>query len=290
MRLCLFNGRRVGVLTEPSALVDVTAAVPGWSDDPLSGWFRRLCRDLRAVRPALEAAATGGTPVDLASVTLDAPVLNPSKVVAAAMNYAAHREEMEARADRSNLAWRMEFDVFLKAPSSIVGPSDPVELPDVGDADVHHECELAFVIGTGGRDIPAADALAHVAGYTTLIDVTVRGPGDRSRRKSYDTFSPTGPWLVTSDEVPDPQALTIDLTVNGDARQHVHTGDMLVSVADIVAYASSVMTLVPGDVVCTGAPPGVGPIVAGDLMRTSITGLGSMEIAVVTAGERERAR
>lgn len=288
MKICLFDGHRVGVVTPRSTVVDVTSAVPGWRDDPLADFFVRLCRDFGTVRPAIEAAAAAGagTEIDLGSVTLAAPVLNPSKVVAAAMNYAAHRTEMEIRPDRSGLAWRMEFDVFLKAPSSIVGPTGPVVLPDVGDNEVHHECELAFVVGRGGRDIPVADALDHVMGYTTLVDVTVRGPGDRSRRKSYDTFSPTGPYLVTRDEVPDPQALTVDLTVGGEARQHVHTGEMLVSVAEIIAYASSIMTLVPGDLFCTGAPPGVGPIVAGDTMRTAISGLGSMEIPVVAAGAR----
>jgi len=287
MRLCLYDGHRVGIVTSEHGLVDVTAAVPGWSDDPLSDFFVRLCRDFDSVKAQLEAEARRGEELPLTAVRLGPPVLNPSKVVAVAMNYAAHRAEMEGRADRSNLAWRMEFDVFLKAPSSIVGPEDTVALPDVGDNEIHHEGELAFVVGTGGRDIAAADALDHVVGYTTMIDITVRGPGDRSRRKSYDTFSPTGPYLVTADEIGDPQALTIDLSVGGETRQHVDTKDMLVPVREIIAYASSIMTLVPGDVFCTGAPPGVGPIVPGDVMRTEIDRIGVMEIPVVarpTAG------
>lgn len=281
MKLCLYNGRRVGLLRSEQELVDVTSAIPGWSDDPLADFFVRLCRDFDDVRPDIEVAAGRTSPVPLSSVRLDAPVLNPSKVVAAAMNYAQHRAEMEGRADRSGLDWRMDFDVFLKAPSSIVGPADSVVLPDVDSAEVHHECELAFVIGAGGRDIPAERALEHIVGYTILVDVTVRGPGDRSRRKSYDTFSPTGPYLVTSDEVRDPQDLTIDLTVDGEKRQHVYTGDMLVPVREIVAHASKIMTLQPGDVFCTGAPPGVGPIVAGNVMRSEIAGIGTMETPVV---------
>lgn len=282
VKLCLFNDRRVGVVTAADSLVDVTSAVPGWSGDPLSDFFVRLCRDFDALRPTLEAEVEAGPEVRLADVRLDAPVLNPSKIVAAAMNYAAHRSEMEGRGDRSGLEWRMEFDVFLKAPSSIVGPGTPVELPEVGDNEIHHECELAVVIGTGGRHIAASAALDHVLGYTTVIDVTVRGPGDRSRRKSYDTFSPIGPFLVTGDEIPDPQAVEIELTVGGETRQKVNTADMLVPVAEIIAYASQIMTFVPGDVLCTGAPPGVGPIVPGDLMVTHLSGIGSMEIPVAS--------
>jgi len=280
VRVCLFDERRVGVLASDGSLVDVTSAVPGWSPDPLSGFFVRLCRDFTDVRPAMERAAVSGPTIRLDEVRLLAPVLNPSKVIAAAMNYAAHRTEMEQRADRSNLDWRMEFDVFLKAPSSIIGPQDAVDLPDVGDVEIHHECELAVVIGAGGSDIAPEHALEHVLGYTTLIDVTVRGPGDRSRRKSYDTFSPLGPWLVTPDELPDPQAVDITLTIGGEIRQRVNSRDMLVPVADVIAHASRIMTLVPGDVICTGAPPGVGPIIAGDVMQTCLSSIGTMSVPV----------
>jgi 2-keto-4-pentenoate hydratase/2-oxohepta-3-ene-1,7-dioic acid hydratase in catechol pathway len=282
MKLCLFDGRRVGVVRADTSLVDVSAVVPGWSADPLSCFFNRLCRDFDELRPVLEQAAADGPAMSLTDVRLSAPVLNPSKLIAAAMNYGAHRTEMEQRSDRSNIEWRMEFDVFLKAPSSIIGSADRVELPDVGDAEIHHECELALVIGTAGRDIAPDEALRHVVGYTTLIDVTVRGPGDRSRRKSYDTFSPTGPFLVTRDEVPDPQDVDIELVIGGETRQLVNTRDMLVPVTELISYASQIMTLLPGDVICTGAPPGVGPIVAGDVMETRLSGLGSMSIPVVT--------
>jgi 2-keto-4-pentenoate hydratase/2-oxohepta-3-ene-1,7-dioic acid hydratase in catechol pathway len=280
MKLCLFDERRVGVVTSERSLVDVTAAVPGWSADPMSGFFNRLCRDIDDVRGAIEQAVAAGPEIALDGVRLMAPVLNPSKVIAAAMNYAAHRTEMEGRADRSNIDWRMDFDVFLKAPSSIVGPDESVLLPDVGDAEIHHECELALVIGAAGRDIPEDEALHHVFGYTTLIDVTVRGPGDRSRRKSYDTFSPMGPYLVTGDEIGDPQAVDIELTIGDEVRQRVSSGDMLVSVAELISYSSRIMTLCPGDVICTGAPPGVGPIVPGDVMVSRLSGIGSMTVPV----------
>ena len=146
---------------------------------------------------------------------------------------------------------------------------------------MHHESELVVVIGQGGRDIPREKALEHVAGYAIGLDITVRSEGDRSRRKSHDTFAPVGPWLTTADEVPDPAGLEIDLWLNGtDHRQHVSTADMITGVPEIISYASAMMTLLPGDVLFTGAPPGVGPIAAGDVLDTRITTLGAMTIPV----------
>jgi 2-keto-4-pentenoate hydratase/2-oxohepta-3-ene-1,7-dioic acid hydratase in catechol pathway len=183
-------------------------------------------------------------------------------------------------------AWMFEFDVFLKAPSSIVGPSDIVLLPDapeVVDKEVHHESELAVIIGRGGTQISETDALDHVLGYTIGLDMTVRGQGDRSRRKSYDTFTPIGPWVVTADEIADPHALEIRLTVGGVERQHVNSGDMVTRVPGIIAYASRIMRLEPGDVLLTGAPPGVGQVLEGDVMDATISGLGRLRIPVQAA-------
>jgi 2-keto-4-pentenoate hydratase/2-oxohepta-3-ene-1,7-dioic acid hydratase in catechol pathway len=146
--------------------------------------------------------------------------------------------------------------------------------------EIHHESELVVVIGAGGRNIPEQAALDHVLGYTLGLDMTVRSEGDRSRRKSYDTFSPLGPWLVTADEVGDPADLDIRLEVNGTERQRVHTSTMITKVPAIVAYASSVMTLLPGDVIFTGAPPGVGPIHRGDRLVTGISRIGEMRLHV----------
>jgi 2-keto-4-pentenoate hydratase/2-oxohepta-3-ene-1,7-dioic acid hydratase in catechol pathway len=180
-------------------------------------------------------------------------------------------------------SWMMDFDVFLKAPSSISGPADEIVLPPAVLAaghEIHHESELVAVVGTGGKDIPAASALSHLLGYTIGLDITVRGAADRSRRKSYDTFSPLGPWLVTLDEAGDAGDLEIELECNGARRQKVNTSELLMPVPDLVAYASSVMTLLPGDVIFTGAPSGVGPIAPGDTLHTRITRLGDMELRV----------
>ena len=173
--------------------------------------------------------------------------------MAAVANYAKHHGEVGGGAGS------VPGEVFLKAPSSLVGSGGTVVLPNAPGRDIHHEAELAVVIGRRGRDIVAADAYQHVFGYTCLLDLSARGKGDRSRRKSYDGFTPMGPWVVTADEVADPQQLTITLSVNDEQRQRGSTADMTYSIAEIIAYASRVMTLEPGDVIATGTPEGCGP-------------------------------
>ncbi len=276
MKLALFDDYRLGVLRGEEHLVDVSGALPHWDNGYAANFWLRLCHDFDALRPRLEQAALDGQPVPLSSVRLRAPVLNPSKILAAASNYGAHKAEMAARGGGMTASWLQEFDVFLKAPSSIVGPGDTVHLPDVPGREIHHESELAFVIGRAGKNVPEERALEHVLGYTILIDVTVRGDGDRSRRKSYDGFTPIGPYLVTADEIGDPHSLRIELWVNGEKRQDVSSGDMLVRIPAMIAYASRVMTLCPGDVFTTGSPPGVGKIEDGDTMVTQIERIGRL--------------
>ncbi|OLS99498.1 hypothetical protein BJF90_08280 [Pseudonocardia sp. CNS-004] len=287
MKLAIYDDNRLGAVDVEAATITPLTGPPGSADpDALgAGWWVRMCRDLHAglVRPA-----AAGPPVPLRDVTLRAPVLNPGKVIACASNYAAHvaemRDQVLTRTGMSTDSWLLDFDVFLKAPSSIVGPGIAIELPAEAVAaaqEVHHEAELALVIGRGGRDIPVGEAADHVLGYLIALDLTVRGKGDRSRRKSHPTFTPVGPWLTTADEVPDWAGLTIDLAVNGDRRQHVSTGDMLVGVPEIVSHASRVMGLQPGDLILTGAPPGVGPIHPGDTVDVVIDRLGSIRHPVV---------
>jgi 2-keto-4-pentenoate hydratase/2-oxohepta-3-ene-1,7-dioic acid hydratase in catechol pathway len=287
VRLAILEGLRLGVVTGDE-VADVTGALP-WPHDPdplTAGWWRRLCRDFELVRPALAAAAAdpASPRVPLDAARLLAPAVNPSKIVAAASNYAAHVAEMHEVQERTLgavEAWMMEFDVFLKAPSSIAGPGDDIRLPPQEAAsEIHHEAELVAIVGTGGSRIPAHEALDAIVGYTIGLDITVRGKADRSRRKSYDTFSPLGPWLVTRDEAGDPADMEIELDRNGVRRQQVSTRAMLVPVSQIVAYASAVMTLLPGDVIFTGAPPGVGPIAPGDKLQVRISRLGEMEVGV----------
>lgn len=295
MKLALFDDSRLGVVTVSpdgdstrDAVVDVTDALPQPHDpDPLTaGWWRALCRDWAQLAPRLADAAASGRPRPVAEVALRAPVLGPGKVVAAASNYGEHVAEMHGVQERTLgrvEAWMMQFDVFLKAPSSVVGPGAEIVLPpDVVAAghEVHHESELVVVIGRGGKDIPVESAMDAVLGFTAGLDITVRSAADRSRRKSYDTFSPLGPWLVTADEIGDGSGLDILLTSGGEVRQSVNTRDMLTPVPQIVSYASRMMTLQPGDVLFTGAPPGVGPITSGEKLEMTISGIGTMTVTV----------
>ncbi len=289
MKLALFDDNRLGVVTADSdGVVDVSDALP-WPHDPdplTAGWWRALCRDFADLAPALASAARTGTPRPISDVSLRAPVLAPSKVIAAASNYGEHVAEMHEVQERTLgrvEAWMMNFDIFLKAPSAVIGPGADIVLPpDVVAAghEAHHESELVVVIGRGGKDIPVESAMDAVLGFTAGLDITVRSAADRSRRKSYDTFSPVGPWLVTRDEIGDGGNLDIRLTSGGEVRQSVNTRDMLTPVAQIVAYASRIMTLNPGDIVFTGAPPGVGPITAGEQLCMAISGIGSMTVTV----------
>ena len=287
MKLAIFDELRLGIVSD-DGIVDVTEALP-WPHDAdglTAGWWRRLCRDFAQAKDGLAAAAAQGEVRPLDSVRLGAPVLNPSKIIASASNYRDHVEEMHAVQERTLgriESWMMNFDVFLKAPSSIVGPADDIVIPeDVLKAghEVHHESELVIVIGAGGKDIEESSALDHIFGYTVGLDITVRSAADRSRRKSYDSFSPLGPWVTTADEAGDPADFDISLDCNGERRQGVNTSNLITSVPAIVSYASSMMTLNSGDVIFTGAPPGVGPIVPGDELETAIERLGSMRIHV----------
>jgi len=290
VKLAIFDDHRLGaVLADDQTIVDLTGGVPWPHDpDPLgAGWWVRLCRDFDQLRPRLEAAVADGPRQPLGSVRLRPPVLNPTKIIACAVNYAEHVDEMRdavlPRVSGKVQAWMLDFDVFLKAPSSIVGPEDSILLPagpTVDGKEIHHEAELTLVVSRGGASIAEADALDHVLGYTIGLDITVRGEGDRSRRKSYDTFTPLGPWLTTRDEVPDPHALDVELSIDGEIRQRANTADMTVRIPGIIAYASSVMRLEPGDAILTGAPQGVGQIHDGEVIHTTITRLGEMRLPV----------
>jgi 2-keto-4-pentenoate hydratase/2-oxohepta-3-ene-1,7-dioic acid hydratase in catechol pathway len=174
---------------------------------------------------------------------------------------------------------------FNKQVSCITGPYDPVEVPSVSDK-VDYEAELGFVIGTRCHDVSEADALSVVAGYFVANDVTARDWQFRSPTytlgKSFDTHGPIGPWITTADEVPDPHALVMHLSVNGEERQRSSTGDMIYDISAQIAYLSTVMTLEPGDLISTGTPSGVGIaadsfLKPGDVVRVEVEGLGFIE-------------
>jgi 2-keto-4-pentenoate hydratase/2-oxohepta-3-ene-1,7-dioic acid hydratase in catechol pathway len=208
---------------------------------------------------------------------LSAPLRRPRKIVAAPVNYLDHKVEMS---EQRSIA---DYGVFLKAGTSVVGPGATVELP-YDDRRTDQEGELALVIGRTARHVAAEDALEHVFAYTCGLDISLRSTEDRSTRKSFDTFTPLGPWLVTADEIPDPDALDLRCWVAGELRQSTSTSDLLFSVPQLIAYASSVMTLEPGDVVLTGTPAGVGPLADGDRVRLDIASIGTLEVGVSARG------
>jgi 2-keto-4-pentenoate hydratase/2-oxohepta-3-ene-1,7-dioic acid hydratase in catechol pathway len=209
------------------------------------------------------------------------------KLIAIGLNYADHAAE-------ANMALPEEPIVFFKATSSICGPNDAVEIPR-GSTKTDWEVELGVVIGTRAKYVSEADALSHVAGYCILNDVSERDfqlhrSGQWVKGKSHDTFAPMGPWLVTADEVPDPQNLAMSLSVNGQSMQDGSTRTMHFSVATVISHLSQFMTLYPGDVIATGTPPGVGmgqkPQVYlrdGDEMVLSIEGLGEQRQTCIAA-------
>ncbi len=283
MKLALFDEWRVGLVdADAGTIVDCTDLVPDHDTDPFgAGWWVRMCRDFEELRPQLLAAPTRRRARPLPDVRLRSPALNPGKILAAASNYREHviemRDDVLRRMPTKAEPWLLDFDVFLKSPSSIIGPDEAVVLPSAlvsEGREIHHEAELTIVIGRAGRDIPASSARDHILGYTIALDMTVRGDGDRSRRKSYDTFTPVGPWITTADEITDPQNLQVRLEVDGQLRQEASTSGLLVGIEGIISYASSVMRLYPGDLILTGAPPGVGEVHAGEVMVASIGGIG----------------
>jgi 2-keto-4-pentenoate hydratase/2-oxohepta-3-ene-1,7-dioic acid hydratase in catechol pathway len=214
------------------------------------------------------------------AVRLHAPVPRPGKLIGVARNYPAHASEVGGAAAPEEPA------LFLKASSAVVGPEAEIVLP-AASRQVDYEGELAVVIGRAAREVPARDALDYVAGYTAANDVSARDyqdtRGQRFIGKSFDTFAPLGPALVTRDEVPDPQALGLRTRVSGEILQDASTKEMTFPVAALVAFASRIMTLEPGDVILTGTPAGVGKarkpprwLREGDLVEVQIENLGTL--------------
>lgn len=209
----------------------------------------------------------------LADVRLLAPIL-ASKVVCMGKNYAAHAAEMGGAPPESPV-------IFIKPNTSIIGPGLPIQLP-LSASEVHHEGELAIVIGRPCKDVPASRAAENILGYTIGNDVSARdhqrADGQWTRAKGHDTFCPLGPWIVTD---LDPSDLAIRTEVNGEVKQSSRTSLMLHDVGAIVEWVSAVMTLLPGDVILTGTPEGVGPIVDGDTVSVTVEGIGTLSNPVV---------
>jgi 2-keto-4-pentenoate hydratase/2-oxohepta-3-ene-1,7-dioic acid hydratase in catechol pathway len=250
-----------------------------------SVFFAELAEDATA-RPLTEAPWLGGVPtgaeVDATKLRAACPV-TPSKVICIGRNYAAHAKELGHDVPKEPL-------IFLKPPSALIGPGDAIVLPHES-ARVEHEAELGVVIGRRAKTVRLEDALSYVYGYTCVGDITARdlqkSDGQWSRAKGFDTFCPVGPWIETN---VDPAALRVVCRVNGTTRQDGATTTMIFDVPTLIAYASKMMTLEPGDLLVTGTPEGVGPLIAGDTLEIEVRGardgepgVGVLALRVVSA-------
>jgi len=274
----LWNGRIVdlGAASGGDLPCDVPALLAA------DGALERAARLLAGIDAKQGAGLPRGAVLPLRSAVLRAPVPRPGKVSCLGLNYSEHAAEGGAQAPSEPI-------VFAKAATSVIGPGEAIVLP-AASRKVDYEVELAVVIGRKARQVSAADAMQCVAGYMVLNDVSARDyqhekPGRQwYLGKSFDTFCPTGPWLVTRDEIPDPHRLALQCEVSGEVMQSSSTAAMVFRVPEIIAYISRVFTLEPGDVIGTGTPPGVGEartpprfLRPGDVVRCTIEGIGVLE-------------
>jgi 2-keto-4-pentenoate hydratase/2-oxohepta-3-ene-1,7-dioic acid hydratase in catechol pathway len=284
MRLCRFDDNRLGVV-DGAVVRDVTAALDVL---PSQGYpFPRhdiLIEHLDRIVDRVRALAPNARTLAIEAVTLLSPIANPGKIVAAPVNYEKHRIEATTdpglHGNNPGSAFNIHSaGLFLKSTSSLVGPGEGVVIRRP-DRRTDHEVELVVVIGKRADRVARDQVMAYVAGYAIGLDISIRGSEDRSFRKSPDTYSVLGPWLVTADEIPNPGSLDLQISVNGEVRQQSNTRHMLLGVAELVEMASAMYTLHPGDLLFTGTPEGVSPIHPGDSIVATIAHIGSMAVAV----------
>ena len=284
MRICRFGKGSLG-LVEDSIVRDVTAALevlpayryPLPAYDVMIAHLDRVLERVRELAPHAPA-------VPLDGVTLLSPVANPGKIICAPVNYQKHLSEVAADSElhHGNAAHTItirEAGLFLKATSALVGAGEGIALRHTGRRN-DHEVELAVIIGKRASKVSAAEALGYVAGYSIGLDITIRGSEERSFRKSPDSYAVLGPWLVTPDDIPDPGALNLSIALNGETRQDSNTKHMILGVPQLIELASSFYTLYPGDIIITGTPEGVSPIVPGDTIVATVERIGSMTVKV----------
>ena len=295
MKICHYNSNQAGVIAGDKVYPIGEALIKGGhvrDRYTMLGVINALANEPAAMQCARDALKTAA-PLPLASVKLLAPILNPGSLWAAAANYKAHQAEMKIKmgsADRTELSKdELMAEFFLKPSSSIIGPGDTVVLPKVSK-DVDFECELCAVIGKKARHVTEEKALDYVFGYTICWDLSQRDPWGRGRqntrniRKGFDTFTALGPWIVTRDEIEEPQNLSINVEQNGKLAMTAHTSDMICGIREHIRFLSSCLTLRPGDLITTGTPAGVKKLSDGDKLKGSIEKIGSMELNV--AAER----
>jgi 2-keto-4-pentenoate hydratase/2-oxohepta-3-ene-1,7-dioic acid hydratase in catechol pathway len=291
VKICHYNNNRAGVVVGNKvmnigdSLIQAGLVRQGYT---MLEIIDALANQPAAMQIARDAANSSGGE-DLLSIKLLAPITNPGSLWAAAANYYAHRAEMVERVGSANREVKNKDDLmaefFLKPTSSIIGPGDTIVLPKISKL-VDFECELCAVIGKRTRKVTEAQALDHVFGYTICWDISQRDPwgkgihNTRNIRKGFDTFSALGPWIVTRDEIDEPQNLSIKVLQNGKEAMVAHTSDMICGLREHIRFLSSCLTLRPGDLITTGTPAGVSKLNHGDHLHGTIEKIGSMELHV----------
>jgi 2-keto-4-pentenoate hydratase/2-oxohepta-3-ene-1,7-dioic acid hydratase in catechol pathway len=281
MRIAVFDDHRIGVVGNDATVVDVTHLVERYEPLGPEDFLPDLITHIEELRPELDRLAAAGGGKSLQDVRLRSPLTRPSKIICLMGNY---REGTDRPLQI--------LDLFFKSPEAISGPGDTVVLPPYQADIFHHEAELAVVIGRDAKDLSDADAMDAVFGYVAFNDVSARGLGRSGINsflgKSFDTFAAFGPWIVTKDEIPDPQSLTVTVDVNGERRQDYSTSDMERPVPELMTYISSVTTLHPGEVICCGTNhQGLGSMQHGDEVVTTVSSIGSFTIHVQDEHKRE---
>ncbi|MCC2096183.1 MAG: fumarylacetoacetate hydrolase family protein [Hyphomicrobiales bacterium] len=289
MKICRFDDNRIG-LVEGDQVRDVTGVLD--SLPPLKWpvpFGDHFIANLATLRPLMEKAAANAPSRPLSSVKLLSPVANPSKIVAAPLNYQDHIDESKDNAAITHGVHGTDYEgfdtpvdkygLFLKGATGIVGAGEGVDLhwPERRN---DHELELSIIIGEGGKNISRDDAMKHVAGYAIGLDMTVRGPEARSMRKAADSYSVLGPYLVTADEIDDPDNLDFEIRVGNEMRQKSNTKMLICDVRDLIVRASKIYRLFPGDIIMTGTPQGVNEVKAGNVMHCWIEKIGEMDVEV----------
>ena len=291
MKICHYNNHEAGIVQDEKIhpigplLVGAGHLRQGYSMQEV---IDALANEPAAMRCAREVLK-GRTTVPLAHAELHAPIENPGSLWAAAANYKDHQAEMRAASggpDRSSFTKDdLMAEFFLKPSSSIIGPGGTIVLPRISNH-VDYEAELCAVIGRKARRVSEAQALDYVFGYTICWDISQRDPWGRNRqntrniRKGFDTFTALGPWIVTRDELPEPQDTQIHVELNGKHVMTAHTQDMICGVREHIRFLSSVLTLRPGDLITTGTPAGVAKLAPGDKLRGRIERVGEMTLNV----------
>lgn len=282
MKLVLFQDSqapasdvRPGLLRD-DRVVDISETARRWESRSPQELMQTLIDHFDSLRPELERLAASRDGVPLSRARLGPPLPRPSKILCCIGNYWEHMQR-----DRRPL------NMFLKSPEAVIGPGDTVVLPDFPASVFHHEAELAIVIKGPARSLTEADFQRAVFGYTGFIDVSARDEGRRTWRagsflgKSFDTFAPLGPCIVTADEIPDPQKLRVRFWVNDELFHNYTTDDMEHRIPELVAFASAVMTLNTGDLIACGTNhEGLGPLQDGDVGVIELDRIGRMEIRV----------